>query len=349
MKEMEAFYTAQEVADLLKIRKTTVYELIKKNVLPSSKVGKQIRISQSDLDAYLNQGSDSGSGSMLLQSVSQTVSRPVPQSVSQPVPQQIPQSVSQSVLQPVSLADAAENVLRTRDYLRYNNGLIVSGQDEVISIFSAYFQLEPGAVPVILHSLNLYDSLYSLYFDKVHAAFAPILQGENHHLLHCMVPGVSLVSVQVAEVSYGIYIKKENPCQISNVKSLLTSGVRVMKGEKGSVCRIVLDQCMMEEGIDSEQLCVCERESISSLAAAAAVDSGQADAAVGSRSILTQFPDMDFIPLRKADLKLVFCSRFLNYPAFQGMVRVLQSEGFKRRLMQTEGYECSGTGDVTQI
>lgn len=341
MKEMEAFYTAQEVADLLKIRKTTVYELIKKNVLPSSKVGKQIRISQSDLDAYLNQGSDSGSGSMLLQSASQTVSRSASQPVSQPV--------SQSVLQPVSLADAAENVLRTRDYLRYNNGLIVSGQDEVISIFSAYFQLEPGAVPVILHSLNLYDSLYSLYFDKVHAAFAPILQGEDRHLLHCMVPGVSLVSVQVAEVSYGIYIKKENPCQISNVKSLLTSGARVMKGEKGSVCRIVLDQCMMEEGIDSEQLCVCERESISSLAAAAAVDSGQADAAVGSRSILTQFPDMDFIPLRKADLKLVFCSRFLNYPAFQGMIRVLQSEGFRRRLMQTEGYECSGTGDVTQM
>lgn len=317
MKEMEAFYTAQEVADLLKIKKTTVYELIKKNVIPSSKIGKQIRISQSDLDMYLKQGMDGGNGGV--------------------------------TPQPIPLADAAEHVLRTRDYLRYNNGLIISGQDELISLFCAYFQLEPGSVPVILHSLNLYDSLYSLYFEKVHAAFAPVLQGEDNSLLHYMVPGVRLVSVQVAEVSYGIYIKKENPWEISSVESLLTSGARIMKGEKGSICRIVLDRSLVGNGMDPEQLCVCERESISSLAAAAAVDSGQAAAAIGSRSILTQFPDLDFIPLQKADLKLVFCSRFLKHPAFQGMIHVLQSEGFQRRLMQMEGYECAGTGDVTQI
>ena len=57
---METFYTAQEVADLLKIKKTTVYDLIKKNRLPSSKVGKQIRISKEDLDAYLKQKSEGG-------------------------------------------------------------------------------------------------------------------------------------------------------------------------------------------------------------------------------------------------------------------------------------------------
>ena len=314
---MEAFYTPQEVADLLKIKKTTVYELIKKNLLPSSKVGKQIRVSQSDLDAYLNQGTDSaGSG---------------------------------AILQPVSLADAADNVLRTRDYLRYNNGLIISGQDELISVFCAYFQLEPGALPVAQHSLSLYDSLYSLYFDKVHAAFVPILQEKEGSPFRYMVPGVSLVSVQAAEISYGIYIKKGNPFHIQDVESLVSCGARVMRGEKGSVCRIVLDECMLKAGVDSELLSVCERESISALAAAAAVDSGQADAAVGSRSILSKFPDMDFIPLQKADLKLVFCSRFLNHPAFQGMVRVLQSEGFKRRLMQMEGYGCARAGEVVQL
>ena len=52
---MDEFYTAQEVADLLRIKKTTVYDLIKKNKLPSSKVGKQIRVNKSDLDEYLRQ------------------------------------------------------------------------------------------------------------------------------------------------------------------------------------------------------------------------------------------------------------------------------------------------------
>lgn len=318
---MEEFYTAQEVADLLKIKKTTVYELIKKNLLPSSKVGKQIRISKSDLNAYLNQNSEPGYNEPGYNNV---------------------------IPQPVPLADAADNALRTRDYLRYNNGLIVSGQDEIIAVFSAYFQLEPEHVPVILHSLNFYDSLYSLYFEKVHAAFAPILQDKDGDPLRYMVPGVSLVSVQVAEVSYGIYVKKRNPYHINDLKSIASSGARIMMGEKGSVCRIVLDQCLIENGVGHEQLNVSDRESISALAAAAAVDSGQADAAIGSKSILNQFPDLEFIPLRKADLKLVFCRKFLNYPAFQGMIRVIQSAGFKRRLMQMEGYGCIRTGDIEQ-
>ena len=50
---MNKFYTAQEVADKLKIKKTTVYDLIKRGELSSSKVGKQLRISEEQLEQYL--------------------------------------------------------------------------------------------------------------------------------------------------------------------------------------------------------------------------------------------------------------------------------------------------------
>ena len=50
---MEKIYTAQEIAEQLKIKKTTVYELIKRGELQATKVGKQLRISQQQLDAYL--------------------------------------------------------------------------------------------------------------------------------------------------------------------------------------------------------------------------------------------------------------------------------------------------------
>ena len=43
---MNKLYTAQEIADKLKIKKTTVYELIKRGELESSKIGKQLRISE---------------------------------------------------------------------------------------------------------------------------------------------------------------------------------------------------------------------------------------------------------------------------------------------------------------
>jgi len=50
---METLYTPAEVAEQLKLKKTTVYDLIKRGELPSSKVGKQFRISSSDLERYL--------------------------------------------------------------------------------------------------------------------------------------------------------------------------------------------------------------------------------------------------------------------------------------------------------
>lgn len=50
---MNKLYTAQEVADRLKIKKTTVYELIKRGELESSKIGKQLRVSEEQLTQYL--------------------------------------------------------------------------------------------------------------------------------------------------------------------------------------------------------------------------------------------------------------------------------------------------------
>ena len=56
---MNKLYTAQEVAERLKIKKTTVYELIKRGELESSKIGKQLRISEEQLSRYFQKGSAS--------------------------------------------------------------------------------------------------------------------------------------------------------------------------------------------------------------------------------------------------------------------------------------------------
>lgn len=47
--------TTEEVAQLLKVSKLTVYDLIKKGELPSYRVGRQIRVEQKALEAYKNQ------------------------------------------------------------------------------------------------------------------------------------------------------------------------------------------------------------------------------------------------------------------------------------------------------
>ena len=55
----EKLLTAKEAAEILKVRKNTVYDMIKRGNLKASKLGKQLRIRQEDLDFYIQYGSQS--------------------------------------------------------------------------------------------------------------------------------------------------------------------------------------------------------------------------------------------------------------------------------------------------
>jgi putative molybdopterin biosynthesis protein len=48
--------TAQEAADYLRVKKTTVYELVKRGSLPSTKIGKQVRIPRAALEEMVGAG-----------------------------------------------------------------------------------------------------------------------------------------------------------------------------------------------------------------------------------------------------------------------------------------------------
>lgn len=50
----EESLTAVDVAELLKITKNTVYEMVKRGELPGYKVGKKLRIDKKDVENYIN-------------------------------------------------------------------------------------------------------------------------------------------------------------------------------------------------------------------------------------------------------------------------------------------------------
>lgn len=44
------FYTVKDVAEMLKVPESTVYEYVRNHVIPSFKIGKHVRIRKQDLD-----------------------------------------------------------------------------------------------------------------------------------------------------------------------------------------------------------------------------------------------------------------------------------------------------------
>lgn len=54
LRELGQLFTVQEVADMLKISIDTVYDMVKKEIIKGRKIGRHVRIAESDLQEILN-------------------------------------------------------------------------------------------------------------------------------------------------------------------------------------------------------------------------------------------------------------------------------------------------------
>ena len=183
---MNKLYTAQEVADRLKIKKTTVYELIKRGELESSKIGKQLRVSEEQLTQYLNRSSSGNSESG----------------------QDIPYT---------SVNFEPESSLLKRDYLLHSSGIILGGQTSAaLELLLGKMSAHPDGLPVLQSHMNDYNGLYSLYFEKAHIAATSLDIDDIRHL----VPGIPLILLSLYKYSVGFYVPAGNPEKISSVEDL---------------------------------------------------------------------------------------------------------------------------------
>lgn len=308
---MNKLYTAQEVAERLKVKKTTVYELVKRGELESSKIGKQLRISEEQLSRYLQKGT------------------PSLQDTSLPFPN----------FQP-------ESSLLKRDYLLYSSGLIISGQaSPALEYLIDQMSVHPSGLPVLHSHLNTYNGLYSLYFKKVHATTAGILPEHIPSLL----PGVSTVALLLYEYDLGFYVRKDNPRNIFAAADLIQSEITLANREKGSTGRMYLDILLKETNISPERINGYQKEHVSDLSTANAVISQQADTAFGSGAVAFQLTDLDFVPVKKIPMFLVMEKDSIEKPGFSALIEIVRSREFKTVLELQSGCNSDRTGEILYL
>ncbi|MDO4306561.1 MAG: helix-turn-helix transcriptional regulator [Eubacteriales bacterium] len=309
---MNKLYTAQEVADKLKIKKTTVYELIKRGELQSSKIGKQLRISDAQLEQYLHGSDADPSASSILH-----------------LPDTQPES---SVLK--------------RDYLLYSNGLILSGQTSAaLELLCGLMAVHPNGMPVLQSHMNTYNGLYALYFNKAHIAAASI----SPEVLPHLVPGMSLAVIYLYEYFMGFYVREGNPKEIRTFHDLTRADIILANREKGSTRRIYLDSQLKENHISPLDISGYRHELVSDLSTAAAIINGKADAAIGEEYISRQSDCLDFLPLTKIPMFLAMDADALEKPGFSAIVDIVRSEDFKFGLHSQTGYDISRTGEILYL
>ena len=306
--------TAQEAADYLKLKKSTVYEMIKRGEIPSAKIGKQLRINRADLEALLP-----GGGA-----------------------QAAPRREAHTQKPPLVNGEGG------------HGSVVLCGQDASLDLISNHVTGSQGNKAVVLRShAGSYNSLTMLYHGKVDIATALLWHEKtgsyNRPYIETLLPGLPTVAVRLFGRTAGIYVQRGNPKGIRGLGDLRRPDVKLVNRERGSGQRVLLDEKLKAMGLAPREVNGYRNEQTASLTVATAVARGEGDMGLGAESACRQVSGVDFIPLQKEWCDMVFLAEREREPAFQAILDYVLSETFARDLSQSAGYDLSQTGKVFRL
>lgn len=320
-----ALLTAEEVALQLRIKKYTVYELIKRGELPSSKVGKQVRVSQADIDAYL-QNNRSG-------------------------PRLHPLAAEADALRPGDKRAEGYPGMRTASLVREqplrddSAPLIICGQDACLDLLVAKAIAFGGSA--LRSYMGSYNALYTLYHDQVTMSAAHLWDSEtdtyNYPFIRRLLPGLPVGVLRLAGRMQGFYVKEGNPFNIRDWKDLARPELVFINRELGCGTRILLDQKLRRLGIDGEAIRGYTREASSHMICAGIVAQGGADLGCGCQRGSQNIAGLEFVPLQQEWYDLVFPLRIRHVPAVRAIISYVTGPDFKQDLETMGGYDLSQT------
>ena len=300
--------STQEVADILHVSKSTIYDLIRKGEIHSYKIGRKVRFTQDDVDAY------------------------------------IARSRHEHSTRPVKNIDTHSTLLTPEK--DDEPELIISGQDVVLDILANYLQQE--GVYAARTYLNSFEGLLSLYQDKTQVAACHLFDGFDYNAsyVRSLMPGIPAVMVNVSYRTQGFYVQKGNPKNIRGWSDLGREDISILNRRVGSSARILLDTQLKRLGISAAKVKGYDKIMKSHLTMAAAVASGEADLAIGTERISRQIEDLDFIPLLEERYDFVIKKELMETEAVQKLLKVLNSPAFRMEIAHFSGNDYRDLGRI---
>ncbi len=300
--------STQEVAEILHVSKSTIYDLIRKGEIHSYKIGRKVRFTQDDVDAY------------------------------------IARSRHEHSTRPVRNIDTHSTLLTPEK--KEVPELIISGQDVVLDILANYLQQE--GVNAARTYLSSFEGLLSLYQDNVHVVACHLFDGADYNasFVRSLMPGIPAVLVNVSYRTQGFYVQKGNPKKIKSWSDLGREDISILNRRVGSSARILMDTQLKRLDIPASKVRGYDKIMKSHLTMAAAIAAGEADLAIGTERISRQIENLDFIPLLEERVDLVIKQEMLETEAVKKLIKILNAPEFRREIAHFSGNDYRDMGKV---
>lgn len=329
----EKLFTAKEAAEILKVRKNTVYDMIKRGDLKASKLGKQLRIRQEDLDFYIQYGSQAKVVDSMQTGHNSNIDKA---------------EFEKNILNiPSGPADMTGRNKITQKGMA--NQIIICGQDMILDLLAN--RLNQCVEENVFRSYKgSYNGLYAMYQGEVNVATAHLWHGKtnsyNIPYISSMLPGTDVIVLHLLKRKQGFYVKKGNPKRIQSFEDLKRADVTIVNREPGSGVRVLVDEKLRQAGISTQEVNGYQKVVNSHLEAAATVNRGEADVAVGSEKHSLSVPGIDFIFIQEESYDMVIRKEDFTKKPYQKMIEIVRSPEYQKEVAGLGSYNVENMGKI---
>lgn len=296
--------TPDEAAQILKISKYTVYELIKKGQLPAQRIGRQLRIDPDVLTQYIRGAVDANT----LQPETKNIAE---------------QSEQADVLSFSGSHDPAIELLI--EFLKHS-----PKQLKVVPTFTGSLEGLIG-----LHRRTADFAGIHLWDEQTEQYNVPFIR--------YVLPGESVTLVNLVQRVQGWITAPGNPLNLQTWEDITKRNLRFVNRQKGSGTRLRLDSFLSKSDIDASVIKGYEHEESTHSGVAYRIANGEFDAGIGVKAAADKL-GLGFVPLFHERYDLACLADTSRSEQWQQLVSVLGSPGFQHAVYSQGGYDTTLTG-----
>jgi len=226
--------------------------------------------------------------------------------------------------------------------------IVVTGShDLVLDLAASTLRDRDPSVTLASSNVGSLGGLTALRDGLCHVAGSHLLDPETGEYtlpyLEKLLPGSELAVVRLVHRDQGLIVAPGNPTGVTGVEDMAERHLRYVNRQRGAGTRMLLDQQLVQHGIEPGEIEGYRREEHTHLAVAAAVAAGRADCGLGVLAAARAF-GLDFVPVAKEPYDLVLLEDSLNDELLAPLFDLLESEDFRDAVTALGGYDTAEMG-----
>lgn len=315
------FMNAEDVARYLHLGKNTVYQLAKTGKLASYHVGRKLKFTLEDVEAY----------------VASTHHAP------------FVGAIANVATESEAVAGADEDISAAAAFGELDGDpFVIAGGDTAADMLAGI--MNASGLPTARKVCGSYTALVNLYAGDADAAVVHLYDQASNSCnvpyVRNLAPGASVIVFRLYGRQAGLIVKKGNPKKLTTWGSLLHEGVRLANRVKGSGARVLLDEKLRAMDARADSIEGYDGRYKVGATAARRVAGGAADVTIGAERETFGISGLQFVPLQDEWIDLVVRKTPSSRATIKRIKELMADETLQRDIAALKPCDYSRLGAI---